>query len=271
VERLQQLLAAVGEALAEGGGLGGHVVAAPGEHHRLVLGGALGEAGQGGDHPGPDELEGGPHLQLLDVLREVPRGHALVDVLVAGEGAELLDPSLDVVAGDPLPGVDRVEVDLVHDLPVGVDHVVADGQAEVALRLQHRDPQASLEHDLVGRGPDLGHLEAGVAAGEDVGDGGLHAGSGSLRSMSGGWVGGGGHGAPRPTCRDESGGRCRRPRSRGSNSALEHGQRSSTRVRWSNMEAASDGRTTAGGNAPPDPSRSRRTAIGRHEQDATSR
>ena len=34
------------------------------------------------------------------------RGHALVDVLVAGERGELLDPRLHVVAGDPLAGGD---------------------------------------------------------------------------------------------------------------------------------------------------------------------
>ena len=50
-------------------------------------------------------------LQLLDVLGEVAAGHALVDVLVAGEGGELLDAGLHVVAGDPLPRLDRVEVD----------------------------------------------------------------------------------------------------------------------------------------------------------------
>ena len=44
------------------------------------------------------------HLQLLDVLGEVARRHALVDVLVAGERAELLDARLHVVAGDPLAG-----------------------------------------------------------------------------------------------------------------------------------------------------------------------
>ena len=78
-----------------------------------VLGGQAGQAGEGGDHPVADEHEGVADLELLDVLGEVAAGHALVDVLVAGEGGELLDAGLHVVAGDPLPGLDRGEVDLV--------------------------------------------------------------------------------------------------------------------------------------------------------------
>ena len=42
-----------------------------------------------------------------------------MDVLVAGQRVELLDPRLHVVAGDPLAGGDRVEVDLVDDVLVG--------------------------------------------------------------------------------------------------------------------------------------------------------
>ena len=58
-----------------------------------------------------------------------------MDVLVAGERAELLDAGLDVVAGDPLAGGDRVEVDLVDDGGVVVDDAVRNVDAQVALRL----------------------------------------------------------------------------------------------------------------------------------------
>ena len=68
-----------------------------------------------------------------------------MDVLVAGEGGELLDPRLHVVAGDPLAGGDRVEVDLVDDRLVGLDHAVGHVDAEVALRLEHGDPELPLE------------------------------------------------------------------------------------------------------------------------------
>ena len=94
-----------------------------------------------------------------------------MDVLVAGERAELLDPRLHVVPGDPLARGDRLEVDLVDDVLVGLDHAVGHVDAEVALRLQHRDPQPPLEHDLVLRRPDRGQVGAGVAGGQHVGDG----------------------------------------------------------------------------------------------------
>jgi hypothetical protein len=58
-----------------------------------------------------------------------------VDVLVTGERAELLDARLHVVAGDPLAGGDRRQVDLVDDRLVGLDHPVGDVDAEVALGL----------------------------------------------------------------------------------------------------------------------------------------
>ena len=81
-----------------------------------------------------DQPERGADLQLLDVLGQVARGHPLVDVLVAGEGAELLDPRLHVVPGDPLAGGDAVEVDLVDDRLVVLDHAVGHVDAEVLLR-----------------------------------------------------------------------------------------------------------------------------------------
>ena len=85
---------------------------------------------------------------------------------------ELLDPRLHVVPGDPLAGGDRVEVDaLSDDVLVGLDDAVGHVDAEVALGLEHRDPELPLEHDLVLGRPDLGQVGAGVAGGEDVGDG----------------------------------------------------------------------------------------------------
>ena len=108
-----------------------------------------GQPGERGDHPVADERERRADLQLLDVLGEVARRHALVDVLVAGERGELLDAGLHVVAGDPLAGLDRREVDLVDDRLVGLDHAVGHVDAEVALGPEHGQPQPPLEHDLV--------------------------------------------------------------------------------------------------------------------------
>ena len=72
-----------------------------------------------------------------------------MDVLVPGQRRELLDPRLHVVAGDPLTGGDRLEVDLVDDVAVGLDDPVGYVDPEVALGLEHGDPEPSLEHDLV--------------------------------------------------------------------------------------------------------------------------
>ena len=78
-----------------------------------MLAGEASETGQRGDAAIADQLERGADLQLLDVLGEVARRHALVDVLGARQRGELLDAGLDVVAGDLLALGDRGEVDLV--------------------------------------------------------------------------------------------------------------------------------------------------------------
>ena len=72
-----------------------------------------------------------------------------MDVLVAGERAELLDPRLHVVPGDLLAGGDARQVDVLHDGLVVGDHPVRHVDAEILLRSEHGDPQPPLEHDLV--------------------------------------------------------------------------------------------------------------------------
>ena len=68
------------------GGLEGHRVAEP---H--------------GDGAVPHDLQRLAYLELLDVLGQVTRRHALVDVLATGERRELVDARLHVVTGDLLP------------------------------------------------------------------------------------------------------------------------------------------------------------------------
>ena len=171
----QHLVGGGREPLAQRGRLRGDVVGAAGHHGGLVLGGETAEAGQGGDGAVAQQGEGLLDLQLLDVLGEVAAGHPLVDVLVAGQRAELLDTCLHVVAGDPLARGDRVEVDGLlaagHHGLVGLDHPVGHLDAEVLLGLQHRDPELALQDDLVLGRPDLGQVGGGVAGGEDVRDG----------------------------------------------------------------------------------------------------
>ncbi len=62
------------------------------------------------------------HLELLHVLREVAARHALVDVLVAGQFAELLDARLHIVPRDALALHDAAEIHRVLHPLVALDH-----------------------------------------------------------------------------------------------------------------------------------------------------
>ena len=166
----QQLLAEVGEPLAERRGLRGDVVAPPHDHGLGVLGGEPCQCDEHRDRPVAHELEPGAHLQLLDVLGEVPGRHALVGVLVAGERRELLDAGLHVVTGDALTGIDGGQVDLVDHSLVRGHRIGRDVDAEVGLRPHDGDPEPALEHDLVVRRPQIDHLRARVPVGQDVGE-----------------------------------------------------------------------------------------------------
>ena len=168
--RQQHLFAEHRDALAERGDLRGDVVRARREQDVAQLPGALRETQEGGDALGLDEPERAEDLQLLDVFGEVAAGHALVEVLVTGEFAELLDARLHVVAGDAFPPHDGVQVDLVLDPLVALDHAVRHRNAEIALALHHRDPVFAFEADLAFAAPDGAHGGRGVAFGEDVGD-----------------------------------------------------------------------------------------------------
>jgi len=110
------------------------------------------------------------HLELLDVLGQVARRHAHVDVLVPGQGVELLDPGLHVVLRDPFALGDRRQVDLVDHAAVVLQRSGRDVQAQRHLRRRDGQPEPPLHHDLrLGR-PHPGHGGRGVPAGEDVGD-----------------------------------------------------------------------------------------------------
>ena len=100
----------------------------------LVLAGAVADGFEQRDRLVTGELERAPHLQLLDVFGQIARGHALVDFLVASQRVELLDTRLHVVAGDPLPLCDRVQVHLVDDLLVVFDRARFDRNTELLLR-----------------------------------------------------------------------------------------------------------------------------------------
>jgi hypothetical protein len=170
VEGEQDLLGGRREPLAHRGHLGRDVVAAPRHRQVPVLDRERAQATQRRDHAVPRQHEPGSDLELLHVLGEVPGGHGLVDVLVAGERAELLDARLDVVTGDPLAPLDRGQVDVVDDRVVGLDHAVGHLDPQVALGGQDRYPQSPLEHDAIAGREELDHRLAGIAPGQDVGD-----------------------------------------------------------------------------------------------------
>ena len=138
----------VGKSLAEGGRLSGDIVGPRHHHLASVLLSKRGEASEERNETVVDHAKRTTHLELLDVLGEVARGHTSVDVLMACERAELIDPSFDIVTGDGLASGDRVEIDLLTHRFVGGNRVVGNVDAERALCPHHRDPQFALEHDL---------------------------------------------------------------------------------------------------------------------------
>ncbi len=165
----EQLLGCGGEPLAQGGGLRCHVVRPAGDDCVVVLPGERREPDQRSNDLVPHQQQAVPHLELLDVLREVARRHALVDLLLAGQGVELLDARLDVVPSHALARSDRGEVDALEHFLVGLHSAVWYLNPELCLCPEHREPQLTLKDDLVLGRPQLGHRWRRIAAGEHVG------------------------------------------------------------------------------------------------------
>ena len=136
----QEFLGRRDEPLPQGGGLGHHIVGPAGNHQRRILGRQAGQPGQGGHHPVQDYLETVPDLELFDIFGEVPRRHSLVDLFMASQGAEFLQPGLHVVTGGLLPSPDGSQVNLVDYRPIVGDHRIVDFEAEVPLGFEHGDP-----------------------------------------------------------------------------------------------------------------------------------
>jgi hypothetical protein len=103
------------------------------------------------------EQEGVADEHLLDVLGEIAAGHALVDVLVAGECVELLDAGLDVVTCHALALGDGSQVDVVDHAGVVGDDAVGDVDAEVSLGIEDSEPEPALGCDPMLRCPERRH------------------------------------------------------------------------------------------------------------------
>ncbi len=169
-ERHQHLVGRRGEPLAERRRLRRHVVRAARHHQIGVPGREVRQVGEQRHAAVPHQDEAVADLQLLDVLGEVARGHALVHVLVAGEVVELLDARLHVVAGQALALGDGAQVDLRGHGLVVVDDTGGHLDAQLGLRSQHGQPQLPLGQHLVLGRPHMGQLRRGVTGGEDIGD-----------------------------------------------------------------------------------------------------
>ena len=165
---VHNLLTEHGDALAHGAGLCCHVVGAGAEHEVAPSGGVLAHAVQHGHGLVADNLHAAPYLQLLHVLREVTAGHALVDVLVAGEVAELLDAGLHIMAGDALAVVNGLNINAALHALVSVDGLLRNVQPQVLLRLHHGDPELALQHDSALCGPNALHGVRRIAPGQYV-------------------------------------------------------------------------------------------------------
>lgn len=156
------------DALAKGGGLGGDVVGAGGDDEVFPLFGAFADSGEGGDGLVTDNEKGAEDLKLFDILGEVAGGHALVDLLVAGEVVKLFNAGFDVMSRDALALGNGGEVDLVDDLFVSGNCAGRDFEAEVGLSLHDRNPELAFKDDAAFGRPDVGDGGRGVAFGEDV-------------------------------------------------------------------------------------------------------
>ena len=170
----QQLIGRRGEALAQSRGLRWHVVRTPGDCGVGVCDRQTGQALECRNGLVACEQQGFEHLQLLDVLGEIPRGHAEMDELMSGQVIEFLDACLHIVLGDPLASRDGIQVDLVDYRDVLLNCIGRDGESEFGLRAHDRDPQLPFHDDLgLGR-PDRAHGLRCVPTSKDIGERGRH-------------------------------------------------------------------------------------------------
>ena len=166
----QQFLAKHGEALAQGGGLGGHVMRATRDHEIAVILSFFGKGDESRCRLQLHELHAAENLELFHVLREIAAGEAEVDELALGEIGEFLDARFHIVQGHALASGDGDKIHLQFHALIVLDGLAGDGDAQLALCLHHGNPEVALQDDTSGGRPNLLHGGAGVALGKDVGN-----------------------------------------------------------------------------------------------------
>ena len=115
-----------------------------------------------------DDLQRTINLQLLDVFRQIARGHALVDVLVASQRVEFFDAGFDIVSGGALALGDGFQVYLVNDFLIIRDDVCRNIDAQGTLGPHHGNPQLPLVDHLIVRAPQIHQVRRTIAGSEDI-------------------------------------------------------------------------------------------------------
>ena len=159
-----------GDALAHGCGLRGYIVRASGNGHVLPLFSQGAHAVQHGHGLVPDDLHGLPNLELFHIFRQVPGGHALVDMLASGQLAKFFYARLHIVARHAFACVNGGKVHLVFHPFIGLNHPVRNIQPQILLGFHHGNPEFAFQNDAALCGPDGFHGGGGVPFSQDIGN-----------------------------------------------------------------------------------------------------
>ena len=159
-----------GDTLAHGCGLRGYIVRASGNGHVLPLFSQGAHAVQHGHGLVPDDLHGLPNLELFHIFRQVPGGHALVDMLASGQLAKFFYARLHIVACHAFACVNGGKVHLIFHPFIGLNHPVRNIQPQIPLGFHHGNPEFALQNDAALCGPDGFHGGGGVPFSQDIGN-----------------------------------------------------------------------------------------------------
>ena len=166
----QHLISGRRETFAQRRGLRCHVMRPARHHQGLVLPRARPYSRHHCHGLIAHQLQRTAYLQLLHILCEIAAGHALVNMLIASQGVELLDAGLHIMAGHPLPLRDRRQIHVVDHVLVGSDCLHRNIHPEILLGFHHGNPQLALHDDFRLRTPQFRQFRRGIAIGQYVCD-----------------------------------------------------------------------------------------------------